>query len=80
MRTPMLKVYRDGEYVASCKYYEDAAMLVAINGVVKYGHGKIIWREGQEEIEAGESYDHASDIMRARVRAIHERSYAKAHR
>ena len=39
----------------------------------KYGHSKVIWREGIEEIEASESYDSAAEIMQMRVDEIHTR-------
>ena len=66
--TPKWKIYRDGEYVAACKYAEDAAALVAMSGgVVKRGHSLIVWREGHEEFEAGESYDRAAEIMNMRA-------------
>ena len=65
---PQWKVYRDGEYVAACKYPEDAAALVALSGgIVKLGHSLIVWREGSEEIEAGDSYDRAASIMQQRA-------------
>ena len=65
--SPPWKVYRDNEYVASCKYAEDAAALVsASGGAVKYGHSLVVWREGQEEFSAGESYDSAAEVMHAR--------------
>lgn len=69
--SPQFKVYDKGEYVASVKTTILAAILAGtIQGVVKYGHGKIIWREGLEEIEAGNSYDGAASIMNQRVRKI----------
>jgi hypothetical protein len=65
--SPKYKVYTHGqEYVASCKYLEDAACLCALYGngtTVRVGHSTVIWREGAEEIPAGESYDRAAQIM-----------------
>jgi len=63
--TPRLKVHNpSGEYIASCKHYEDAACLVASYGdgaFVKHAdlsrRNDVIWREGAERIAAGESYD-----------------------
>lgn len=74
MTTPNWKVYRDGEYVASTKYPEDAAMLIAGHGagVVKWRHQVLVWEEGAEEFQAGESYDRAGDVMRARLRKYAE--------
>lgn len=81
--TPRLKVHNpNGEYIASCKHYEDAACLIAM-----YGEGAtvrhadigsrdkrdVIWREGAERIAAGDSYDEAADIMRSRVDASFNR-------
>lgn len=74
-QSPPFKVYRDGEYIGSCKYAEDAAALIAINGigVVKFGHRHVVWREGSEEISASESYDSAAKIMYRRVNELWDR-------
>jgi hypothetical protein len=66
---PKFKVYRDGEYVAACKFAEDAAMLVAdcAFAEVRYEHKRVIWREGSEPVSAGESYDGAAEIMMSRI-------------
>lgn len=82
--TPRLKVHNpSGEYVASCKHYEDAACLAGM-----YGEGatirhadlsrkqSVIWREGQERIAAGESYDEAAAIMIERVHSAYGRRTA----
>ena len=62
--SPDWKIYtREGEYIASAKYPEDAAAIVAMRGegtTIRYGHNKrdIVWTEGQgADGEAGESYD-----------------------
>ena len=72
--TPKFKVYSLGrEYIGCLRYAEDAAALVALQGAgatVKYKHRKVIWREGGEEISAGESYDRAARIMRRRIGGI----------
>jgi hypothetical protein len=69
--TPKFKVYREGEYIGALKYAEDAAAVVSLAGsLIKYDHGKTIWREGHEEVSAGESYDRAAAIM---LNRIHER-------
>ena len=48
--SPRWKVYGpNGEYVASCKYVSDAALLVSNyrdGAVIKDRHKKIVWREG----------------------------------
>lgn len=37
--TPEWKVYRDGKYVAACKFVEDAAAIVALSGgEIRNGH------------------------------------------
>lgn len=73
MATPGFKVYNaDGEYVAATIDTTLAAALVGSvlseGARVKFG-GRIIWREGAEEIPAGESYDRAAEIMADRVTA-----------
>ena len=61
--SPVIKVYQStGEYLASFKYPEHAAMLVAGMGdkgaTIREGHGKggIFWTEGIDGY-AGESFD-----------------------
>jgi len=67
--TPKYKVISpDGDYVAACRYAEDAANLVGIYGPgakIKLD-GRIIWREGSEEISAGDSFDRAREIIHGR--------------
>jgi hypothetical protein len=70
-QAPRLKVYaHDGEYVASCKYYEDAAILVGHyppEAKVRKGHnGKTLWHEGHEADWAANSIDRAANTMRER--------------
>ena len=66
--TPPIKIYRNGEYVASCHYFEDAAAIAAMTRgtVVRWRRGKILWREGQEEVNAEDSLDVAASVMRQR--------------
>ena len=67
--SPDFKVYRDGEYVASCKYAEDAAALVANGGSVKWQHRRTIWNDTEENREiAADSYDLAASIMHDALR------------
>jgi hypothetical protein len=67
-----LKIYSaDGEYVASCKYCEDAAALVAMRGdgtTIRYGYSRqnIVWTEGKETQPAGESYDFVAKTISVR--------------
>jgi hypothetical protein len=78
--TPEWKVYRAGEYIAACKYAEDAAALVSMaGGLVKHGHSLIVWREGSEEFSAGESYDGAARIMERRRYDNYAAAYVKMH-
>ena len=71
--TPRFKVYdAQGVYQASVKNTTLAAAVVSLLGegaTVRLGHTKrsIIWREGQEAIPAGESYDAAAHTMTSRV-------------
>jgi len=69
--SPILKVISPkGEYVASCKYLTDAAILVGYYGTgarVKKGHnGKTLWHEGHEKDTALNSYDTAVAVMQER--------------
>jgi len=68
--SPLWKVYRGGEYVASCRYPEDAAVLVAAapsEAEIRYRHRLVVWRKGAEAFSAGESYDRAAQVMHERV-------------
>ena len=61
--SPPYKVFNpQGEYVASCKYGEDAAAVVSCYGDgAKIRHrdrmGRVLWHEGAESFPAAESYD-----------------------
>ena len=74
--TPKLKCFNaDGEYVAACKYGEEAACIMSMNGdgsVVKYGHRHVVWREGQEAQPAGESYDFVAQTINDRIAALRQ--------
>jgi hypothetical protein len=69
---PQFKIYKaDGEYVAACKYAEDAAALVAVLGTgttIRLGHRFVVWTEGAEAIPAGESYDTVAATIAERER------------
>ncbi len=68
--TPKWKVYTEsGEYIAACKYPSDAAAIVGLSngGTVRYDHKRIVWCEGQEAVEASQSYDEAAEIMLSRI-------------
>lgn len=70
MATPVLKIYNpQGEYVAACKFGEDAACLMALYGdgaTVRYEHKLTLWTEGEEDFPAGESYDRVNAVMEGR--------------
>jgi hypothetical protein len=73
--SPMFKVYSGDEYVASVKYAEHAAAIVALEGdygTIRYGHSKrmILWREGLEAQPAGESYDFVAETVYERMAGI----------
>ena len=68
------KVYNgEGEHIASTRDPEEAAALVGMrdNGKVRVD-GRIVWREGQEEDHAGNSYDFAAGVMLRRRREFHD--------
>ena len=71
--TPRWKVYRDGVYVASCKYAEDAAAIIGMSncGDIRDGRNalKIVWREGREAFSAADSYDQVAKV-------VHNRAFA----
>ena len=64
------KVYTaSGQYVASCKYAEDAAAIIAAygGGTIRDGHRKVVWREGSETETASDSYDAVAQTIYARL-------------
>jgi hypothetical protein len=67
--SPVWKVYSpSGEYVGSCKYSEDAARFIYMDGMtIRYQHKLVVWTEGEEECSASESFDRCAEIMRVRV-------------
>lgn len=73
MATPEHKVYDGhGQYIAACRYAEDAAAILAIHpgGTLRLDHRVILWREGGESLSAGESYDVVARTVHARRRAV----------
>jgi hypothetical protein len=71
--SPRYKVFTDaGEYVASCKYPDDAAAIVAAHSIhgwrIRDGHGgSDVWIEGVDG-SAGESFDEVARVVLLRVR------------
>lgn len=76
--SPEFKVYRNGEYVAACKYAEDAAAIAGMytGTEVRYGHRAKdrIFLEGSEEVNAADSWDGAAAIMHQRVEEMRNRA------
>lgn len=72
--TPNLKIFNPkGEYVACCKFAEDAAAIIALYGngaTIRNGHSKkfTVWHEGKEEHLAGESYDIVAAVVNHRIK------------
>lgn len=69
-RSPRYKVYSaEGEYIAACKFAEDAAAIVASyeGGTIRDGHRKVVWHEGHEAETAGNSYDAVAQTVYERV-------------
>jgi hypothetical protein len=77
--SPIWKVYSaTGEYLAACKYVEDAAAVVAAHGEgtqIRLGHASraAVWTEGKEEQPAGESYDGVVATVLKRVETLPKR-------
>lgn len=69
--SPRFKVYKGSEYIASCKYADDAAALCRADiYTIRDGHTRIVWDEGNEEFSAGESYDGVAEVVYSRTRRI----------
>jgi hypothetical protein len=70
--TPRFKVYTpSGEYVAACKYAEDAAFVCGSYGdgaTIRDGHARVVWRDGEaHDGEASESADHVRNVIWERL-------------
>jgi hypothetical protein len=84
MASPLVfKVYTPEGIVASCKFAEDAAAVVALHtdrGTIQWD-GRIVWREGREDQPASDSYDYVAQVVGNRIREIHARvALRRAHR
>lgn len=69
----MLKIYSaKGDFLGSLVYAEDAAAVVALQGVgatIRNGHARrnVVWHEGEEDQPAGESYDFVAEVIASRM-------------
>lgn len=81
--SPEWKVYDANRiYQAACKEGEAAACLAGLYGpgaTIRHGHSLTVWREGAEEISAGDSLDGCTRIMWERVQAARRIAYEKAY-
>ena len=73
-QSPRFKVHNPrGEYVASCKFLEDAAALVANYGegakIKDAVSGALCWHEGREDFSAADSWDGVRDKALERIHA-----------
>ena len=70
--SPKYKVYYKNEYIASTKYSVEAAAVAGMRkgSIVKFNHRHVVWQEGEEEVDAGESWDQAGEIMDNRAAKI----------
>ena len=70
--SPLWKVYIGKEYVASCKYVEDAAAILALHGggsagenTIRHGHGAAsdaVYADGVDGV-ASESFDEVAAFV-----------------
>ncbi len=61
------------EILATCKFPEDAAALVALYGPgarILYMGQTSVWVEGNESQDAGESYDHVAETVIDRAKKL----------
>lgn len=82
---PRFKVYSiQNEYVAACKFVEDAAGIIALygGGTIRYGHAKrdTIWHEGFEDQPAADSFDYVREVVVERVKERHAICDAHPHK
>ena len=68
--SPCWKVFNpQGEYVASCKHVEDAAMIVGSYGEgarISYQRQFTVWHEGHEHQPASDSWDYVAQVVHER--------------
>ena len=68
--SPCWKVFNpQGEYVASCKHVEDAAMIVGSYGEgarISYQRRFTVWHEGHEHQAAADSWDYVAQVVHER--------------
>lgn len=73
-QTPRFKVYTaQGEYVAACKYAEDAAAVVAAYGdgtTIRFGHRTVVFTQGSDDADAGDSYDDVAALVNVRAMGL----------
>ena len=65
--SPKFKVYRFGEYVAACKFPEDAAAILGMGGPgeIRLNHKEVLYKT-EDGCEAANSYDEvAQQVYRA---------------
>lgn len=81
--SPQFKVYNAaGAYMAATKEPEAAGALCAFYGdgaTIRYGHTCVLWREGQEDVPASESYDVVAETCYARVAAFQKAAYGRVY-
>lgn len=80
MGTPAYKVYDGDEYLAAVKDSTLAAALIGAalgEGAIVKLNGRIVWREGEENIRAADSYDTAAAIMNRRASEHYEERLAR---
>jgi len=76
--SPQFKVYRAGEYVAACKYPEDAAAIAGMGGEkvqVRYGHSAkaVLYDHTADNEMAGDSWDGTAMLMLDRLSKLNTR-------
>lgn len=79
--TPRFKVFSpDGEYVASAKTPEVAAMVVGglDGGVIRDSstNGPIVWTDGRDGF-AGDSYNYVAEVVWQRIREAANKRFAQ---
>lgn len=79
--SPVWKVYNGSNEYQGCVHDVTlAAALVSLLGkgsTIRHGHRTILWREGSEELEAGESYDRVVEIVYDRLDEMKRKAYGR---
>ena len=77
-RSPLYKLYLDGEYIGSAKYAEHAALFASClpGSKIKYDHELWVWSTAEDNPDYEIAQDEAARIIEERIK-VHYEAYRK---